>query len=183
MKKIARTRRALVVMAVAAASFMAVSAAPAMGAVHWSDTTHGIKLSGSLTVSSKGETTTTCTFTSGQQSFMGTNYALIGTNGNYPTLQCGASWLEIAGTLTALSTTSVEFHEESGLHKLPWGELSYYTTTKALTDFVNGSGSTMSTLAFSNDQIGVRNGSGNPVYATGTVTVTNSSGGLLTLLP
>jgi hypothetical protein len=95
--------------------------------------------------------------------------------------------MEMSFILKLLSTTSVQVAgSESTLIKSPWTLLSYWQKFSTVTDFVNGSGATASTMTFNKDQIGLLKVSASetvPMYATGTLKVTTSTGGLLTILP
>lgn len=186
MHTIKRMRSGLIVLAAVIASFMAVSVAPAMASPHWSDTAHGIKLAGSLTVSSPGLASETCTAPASQASLMSAESALVYSEGGpYLTFTCAASKkLQAVVNLTALSTTSVRFSGTSSCtQKSPFG--NYCQTGTATGEFTNGSGGTASTLKFSNpfNEIGRLESGHEVVRVSGTLTVTTSTGGLLTILP
>lgn len=178
-----RMHRGLVALAVVVGSLMAVGAASASAAVHWSDSTHGIKVSGSLTVSALGHTSKTCTAAEKQTSLMGSNYAVIKSSGEELRFACaGGGSLGMLFYAAPTSTTSVQVGFPYELALSPWGgTYREYAFGPAVADFSNGSGATASTLAFSNDEIG-REGT-TALLLTGTLNVTTSTGGLLTLLP
>jgi hypothetical protein len=182
-------RRGFIALAAVVGSLMAVSAAPAMASLHWSDTTKGIKLTGSLTVSEEGRTSKTCSAPSSQASFMEGTFVFI--EGPVPSedlrLSCsGGGTLELVFYANAISTTRVDIID-NGIYPLtqPWaGFYSQFSEERnAVGDFKNGSGSISSTLTFSNDEIGFDLSSTLPIKITGTFKVTTSTGGLLTLVP
>lgn len=157
----------------------------------WSNSGAGIKVSGSLTVYKNGANAKTCTPTVGQVSEMSSEeaWASIGTFApgelNFP---CGSGMLSLSLVLNAIDTKTVEVGEYFPGVQSPWG--GYWTqgawvggSGPAIADFKNGSGSTASTLTFSNDILGsIPEGTYPTITATGTLKVTTSSGGLLTLV-
>jgi len=185
-KIISRMGRSLLATAVVGASFFAVGAAPASAALHWSDTTHGAKLSGSLQLSSEKHETVSCTMPASQSSFFSFETALhVYTGSNVSgalNVSCPGTTAELMFQMHALSTTSVELMKlTNAAFASPWSGFSY-ELEKSIADFTNGSGTTPSTLTFSNDKIG-KLVQGVDVYATGTLNLTTSTGGLLTLVP
>jgi hypothetical protein len=177
----------------------AVGASSAMAVVHWSNPSAGVQLAGTLTASSAGVPTQNCT----PKWNTGTVPASQEVNvfsANFHNAQdvivyeCKTGFygeLEIVTRLKPLSTTSVQLvkSSSSGLGTLqsPWGS-PYAANSYPVGTFVNGSGTTPSTLTFNNAKIGDRFGS--PVYISGTLKVTGiSSSGVLgtgplqTLLP
>jgi len=164
----------------------AVGASSAMASVHWSDTTHGTKVSGSLTVTTAEKPAKTCTPSSSQESSMNTTAAWVWTSGSsgWLTFSCeGGGTLEVYTLLSATSTTSVTLSNIGAVEKAPWG-MTYTQNQSPEGDFVNGSGSTPSTLTFGGlDQLGPYFPTGKPVFVSGTLKITTSTGGLLTLLP
>lgn len=167
----------------------AVSASSAMAAPHWSDTSHNIKLSGTLTVSTEGRPTTTCTPPSYQgPALIGSNWALLSSSaagGNALVYNCangGQFW--VPSYLTLPSTTTIKMGNPSGNTEAmvsPWSNAQYTYDTRPIGDFKNGSGSTQSTLTFGEgDTVGHL---AKPIYISGTLTVTTAEGGLLTILP
>lgn len=180
--------RGLIALAAVIGSLMAVSAAPAMAAVHWSDTTHGIKVSGSVKVTSGG-TTRTCTASSKQEYYyFENNTAVLETSGAmFGQLEylCtgGNSRFGIVFPIEATSTTSakVGLNTESALWEFTWAPV-FYSEQVVTADFANGSGATPSTLSFVADKLGTAPGTG-AITINGSLNVTTSSGGLLTLLP
>ncbi len=178
-------RGGLAALLAAVGVFMAVGVAPAMASPHWSDTAHGMKVSGSIQVSAEKHTTTTCTMPSTQSSYVFENLASVWTSSNLwgaINLKCTSSNEEMGFVLTTKSTSSVEVAGTGHSYVDPWGE--QYTQANSLADFSNGSGGTSSTMTFSNDVVGNIGGPfGIPIYANGTLTVTTSSGGLMTIAP
>ncbi|MGN6586750.1 MAG: hypothetical protein ACTHKT_04660 [Solirubrobacterales bacterium] len=180
----------MLLMLVAIGAVGAVSASSAMATVHWSDTTHGMKVSGALNVSTAGQTTKTCTATSSQESLLTTNTAFVGTSGkefSYLTFSCaGGGTFNAYFNMVAETTTAVRLNKSGLSETAPWGCCGspYTQNASPVGDFVNGSGSTSSTLTFggSSDFIGTYEPF-TPVYISGTLNVTTSTGGLLTLLP
>lgn len=185
-------RHGLIALAAVVGSLMAVSAAPAMGAVHWSDTSKGIKVSGPLTAYKNGGSAKTCTANVNQSYELEEASAVIWTT-IFPALRhlffncAGGGSLAIVFYLDAVDTDTVLVGESFPNVTSPWG--GYYNQTtegesRIVADFANGSGGTSSTLSFSNDQLGVTNDEQHhPITISGTLKVMNSSGGLLTLLP
>lgn len=182
-------RHGLIGMLAVVGSLMAVSAAPASAAVHWSDATKGMKLAGSLTVSSSGKTTKTCTIgASPQSSKIEGAFAQVSNVGSELRMSCsGGGEFGIWWISEATSTTSVRINFSTEFATEPWtgGPMSWYYQNifgPTVGDFTNGSGGTQSKLVFSSDEIG-RTKANVPIYISGTITVTNSSGGLITLVP
>jgi hypothetical protein len=182
-----RARHGFIALAAVIGSLMAVSAAPAMASLHWSDTTHGIKVGGSLTVSKSGWTSKTCTAPEVQQSSMFGTGGVIWTQKTNESLvlPCsGSGSLEMEFLYNATSTSKVElFGIGAPFLVEPWNGHYTQIRTPALGDFTNGSGATSSILVFSKDEIGFDENSKNSIYITGTLKVTTSTGGLLTLQP
>ena len=182
-----RMRSGLLALAAVVASFMAVSVAPAMASPHWSDTAHGIKLAGSLTVSSPGFSNETCTAPASQASIMSAESALVYSEGGpYLTFTCGASKkLQVVTTLKTQSTTAVQLYgTNSSFQTSPFGYYHQWgSSSPAVGDFTNGSGGTSSTLKFASDEIGYVEAGKGALRVSGTLTVTTSTGGLLTILP
>jgi len=178
----------MLLMLVAVGALGAVSASSAMATVHWSDTAHGAKVSGTLTVSAAGQTTKTCTASSSQESLISSNFAIVATSGSeftHLSFTCtGGGTFNAEWNMVAESTTAVRVNRPNQYQTAPWGVgTTYFQGAAPVGDFVNGSGSTPSTLTFggSSDYIG---NYGTPlVYISGTLNVTTSTGGLLTLLP
>jgi hypothetical protein len=181
-----RMRRGFVALAAVVGSLMAVSAAPAMASLHWSDTTHGIKVAGALTVSEFGHTSKTCSAPATQKSVFVSQTAGQVWSPNLAenqtlTFSCtGGGILEMLFAFNATSTTKVSIWG-SGTRTAPWENTYTQSFGTAVGDFTNGSGGTSSTMAFSSDEIGAE--SGHPLTVSGTLTVTTSTGGLLTLVP
>lgn len=190
-------RHSLIALAAVVGSLMAVSAAPAMGAIHWSDTSKGIKVSGSLTAKKGGGSAITCTVAAGVQSseFFGQEGWLWNNEAGELRFNCSnGKQLGMLFAFQPVNTTTLNVGSFSEtLAKDPWGgALTYYKQgycvgTPCLSmvgDFKNGSGATSSTVTFSNDALGSSQEAGSPqITLTGSLKVTNSSGGLLTLLP
>jgi hypothetical protein len=192
MRKSNRLSRMLLSLLVVSA-FGAISASSALATPHWSDGAHGIKLSGSLTVKNPVKPTKTCT-PSYQMTFSGNSEMMWLASSNsagklnliYSCTYGGV--LEIMTQLRPLSTTSVSmgfdpamgWGSEKGEQFHPWGAY-YKQRASTVGDFTNGSGSTPSTLTFSEDL--VSSSSSFAVSISGTLTVTTSTGGLLTILP
>lgn len=185
-----RVRSGLVALAAVIGSLMAVGAAPAMASPHWSSTSEGIRVSGTVTAStdslSYGSETCTTPSVSAQRSSMWSTFAIIEGGGTYLNLTCSESTrpLQIVFLLNGLQTTSVRVENLESVLQSPWE--AHYHGSASTADWVNGSGSSPSTMTFSNDQIGyIPSGGGfNPsVYLNGTLNVTTASGGLLTIQP
>lgn len=182
MRNIKRLAASISVAMIAAA----LLASPAMASVHWSDTTHGIKLEGNLTVSTKGQTSKTCEIVSPQKSAMEPSWAYIwnGTN-ELLNLKCtGSTGLSMLFLMEPTSTTNVRLPTPG--YEFMFGPWGFYCACVYVPtgEFKNGSGGTASTMTFSNDPIGYDNSAEhNPLTISGTYKVTTSTGGLLTLLP
>jgi hypothetical protein len=174
----------------------AVGASSAMAVVHWSNPSAGVQLAGTLTVSSPGVPTQNCSpkWNTGTVPASQEVPVSSGTTPDRILYECKTGflgYLEIVTLLKPLSTTSVQLVKSSSsanTAQSPWGQ-PYSPNSYPVGTFVNGSGTTPSTLTFSNAQIGVRVG-GIPVYISGTQKVTGiSSSGVLgtgplqTLLP
>lgn len=187
----------LIALATAITALCAVGASSALAATHWSDTTHGMKIAGtnSLTVYANGGNAKTCSI----------NASL---DGKQPSTLSGASFSvhsELDNTLyllcTGSTTLSLEFVGEAeaagGGYQLvfkrsgpwalwaPWGGANSFwqgAEKELIGKFVNGSGTTPSKLVFSSTEIGYDRAL-ERVTATGSLNVTTSTGGLLTLLP
>lgn len=187
-----RMRRSLVALLAIAASMLAIGAGPAMAEPHFSDTAHGIKVSGTLTVLKNGGSSKTCTASSIQTGEFTDAYSAEIRGAGWLeqlTFSCAGSTLGMVAELNVVSTTSLEFGGYFESATSPWLG-SYYQGVwpggegRMIGDWKNGSGATASTLTFSSDKLGATYDAGNPtVTASGTLKVTTSSGGLITLLP
>ena len=186
---IAGIRRSLAV-CFAAAGLLAVSASSAAAAVHWSDPTHGMKVSGSLTVYRNGGEAKTCTTQPIGESFLEGSFFYASTLGlGYVRLNCPSS------TLLGISFFGEGVAAAGGGYELvfgspepmpsPWlGPYSfiYGEGGAPKAKFTNGNATTPSKVTFSSTYLGVLKDL-TKVTATGSLNVTTSTGGLLTLQP
>jgi len=137
-----------------------------------------------MTVKRNGEDPRTCTPEGGSFSG-GTSEGIASVGGFYPvSFKCsGPSTLQMnffAKVVWDTVASKYIFQTGGGAGASlisPWG--SYSPAASVKSTWVNGSGSTNSTLKFENTILG--NGTGGNVTLTGTFTATTSSGGLLTL--
>jgi hypothetical protein len=181
-------RRSLGALVAVAAAILALGASSAMAAVHWSDTAHGVKVAGSLTAT-KGGVNKTCTpIASSQKSeFLGSIAYIHSGISAYLRFDCGSSThLDVWFTVSPTSTTSVQVGEYTGVPQdSPWGSYkqAWVTGQPMTADFANGSGATPSKMTFSKDELGFMVDESGAITLTGSLNVTTSTGGLLTLLP
>jgi hypothetical protein len=198
--EIKRIGRGAFAVAAVVGSLLAISATPAMAAVHWSDTTKGMRVSGTLTVAKEGiATTKTCTISSvsSEESTLYPNSFYVHYKGSWTR----EIWLPCSGggTLGFLFEGGAEAAPGGGYQlrfageccfSSPWsGEAQFWQGGEFVSGeanfvgkFTNGSGTTPSKVTFSKTQIGVDLTPAR-IWATGSLNVTNASGGLLTLLP
>jgi hypothetical protein len=172
---------------VVGAAAMAINAGSASATVHWSDTTKGIKASGTLKVTDvQAKSTMSCVAEPWQENLMSSNNALIWTIeaawGNLE-FDCGAPILGLDFQLSLKTVTSVQV---GGNNMQAWNPFGWtYYSSPAIADWANGSGATPSKLTFVNDTIGFAPGSpsSHELKANGSLNITTSAGGLLTVLP
>jgi hypothetical protein len=183
-----RLRSSLVTLAAVIGSLLAVGAAPAFASPHWSDTTHGAKAAGSLTVT-KGALNATCTApTTGQigSFYGGEDLVIKSTNSLFEVFafNCGAGKkLELMFQALTTSTSTIRFGEslpEFAFYD-PWGQMVQEAAENV--KFVNGSGSTPSKIVFEKTTVGAHLYEGSSVQVSGSLNITTSTGGLLTILP
>jgi hypothetical protein len=192
-----KLRRTVFSLAAVVGTVLAVGAAPAMGAVHWSDTTHGMKIAGTLTVYKNGTEARTCTIapeTAASESshFEGTLFEVTGPFVEYIRLTCtNGKYLEMIfqgnGEAAAGGGYQVSFYGYTSGYTLasPWTVGPWLQGVEGSTPvlkYINGSGATPSKLRFTSTHLGYIYG-GYKLTATGDLTVTTSTGGLLTLQP
>jgi len=79
----------------------------------------------------------------------------------------GAYWLKVA--------------DQTVTHGSPWGQYLQNTSGTSQWTWVNGSGSTSSTIALNETYVGNLSGTGEKITISGTLTATTLSGGLITL--
>ena len=174
------TRR--VATAVAAVAMLALAASPAHAAqANWSTTASGLKFSGTLTVKKNGGSAKTCTGTTGY----GAAYAAGGfyaTNAMFYRLACaGGGFLDVNAVGYAdhsAGAFSLMFDYSSGATS-PWSGGVWYQDPFQV-PFTNATGGNPSKITFNDTPIGVTSSLEN-VTATGTLNVTTSTGGTLTL--
>lgn len=170
---------------------LAIGAGPAMAEVHWSDTENGIKVSGTLTAYKDGSSAKTCTAVKEQISeFYGVD-GMIRTKYWELIFPCsGGGWLGIDFYFNPIDTTTLEVGAPYEAAHYPWGSLystylqgsCWFECPTAIGDFSNGAGEKPSTLTFSEDALGTYPHGEYPIVSiSGTLDVTTSSGGLLTL--
>jgi hypothetical protein len=179
-----RSRRAAAAVVGVAAVVMSLGAATAMAEVHWSSTTQGMKVSGSLTVYKNGTEPKTCTLSSSSGSQLGPEAFFYAYNTTYLNFSCGTSMeLNFMGEGVSESPGQYKLTLEATENlKSPWGGTwSQAAFGSVEPTFVNGSGSTSSKAVFSNTYLGHSNLA--ELTATGSLKVTTNSGGLLTLQP
>jgi len=171
-------RRVLLPLAAVVAALLAVNVASASAEVHWSNETQGIKASGTLTLYSNGIEPKTCTANSTSYEF-GPGWAWFR---EYLPLNCtGAGPLQMFFLATTPSTSSVELLSSSAQYQSPFGA---YVGETMVVPFTNGSGTTASKITFNKTKLGVVVSSCcKTLTLSGSLKVTTSSGGLLTLLP
>jgi len=185
---IKRFKRGISAILVVGAALLAIGAGPASASVHWSDTSHGIKVAGTVKVTKNGQSKS-CTAVSVQNNMIEPASAVIW-SGEWGELEfkCETGILGINFSLFPANTTAVtvganEFEEAI----YPWYSIlgPRYWQIPVTADFTNGTSSTPSKMSFVNDQIGYApsNDAGWPMTLNGTLTVTTSTGGLLTLQP
>jgi hypothetical protein len=181
-----KAARRLVVMIVAASALLAVAASPsfAWSEALFSDTAHGIKWSGSLTIYKNGGTAKTCTFPGGQNGLISASGFMLNNNPPGPiALSCTGSTTLVwqpAGDAAYESGYRLEAWDNasfSGYHASPYGQ---WAGDDFIVPFTNAAGGTPSTVTFSSTVIG-HTSTLATVTATGTVNVTTNSGGALTL--
>jgi hypothetical protein len=166
---------------------LGAAAAPAMAEPHFSDTTHGIKVSGSVTAYKNGLQPLTCTApTSMVGEFFDAQHAVVESFGLALQLKLSCSNgrpLGLVSEMTTASTTSLWYGGSLEHVVSPWdGGGEYVAQGLMVGDWKNGSGSTASTVTFLKDKAGTTL-DGYPVTISGTLKVTTSTGGLLTILP
>ena len=162
-------RLALAIAAVAATTAFATS--PAM-AQQWSSAT--VKATGQLQLTAAGKPTLNCTYTA----------TYSGLAADLPFSCNGIQTTQHAVWMLPDSGSSVGMYG-FGYSTSPWGSASWDGSWGGGYPFVAGNASTPSRYTLSNAVIGlVRDAGGERlVYATGTVTVTTPSGGLVTIVP
>jgi hypothetical protein len=193
--KTSRMRRTLAVLMTVAGSMLAIGAAPALAEVHYSNTGSGAKVSGSLTVYKGGSNAVTCTAPSAQFSSFPDEatlrlYSFVSHEIRFSCPNGKALGLDLE-TIVAAATDSVEIWSWNPYAKAPWSDSSSYWNgfspeppyeVPAVVGFVNGSGSTPSKLVFDKTHIGTSYDKlESEVTASGTLNLTTSSGGLLTI--
>jgi hypothetical protein len=179
-------RLAVLFAASVAIGLIAVSSASA--AAHFSDTTHGINIKGTLSVTRNAVTKKCSTPTTTQSYTLEATGAHVWNENPFFEPYREELWFNCEGGGTfgmsarlwvkqvKLVRVGIEEYEH-GLD--PWGEW-FQKPTDVL--WLNGSGSTPSTLRFNNSQYGWDFGEGTwPITLSGNLNVTTASGGLLTL--
>lgn len=192
MSRVTKFGSGALAIAVLVAALLAVSVSSAAAAVHWSDTTHGMKPSGTLTVYHNGKEPKTCTAGLVGGSYLESNIAWVYTNTEQSQYWMGCSgtnglgfcFLAEAGS-AAGGGYQLTFQPCGEILSSPWGASLNWgagPAGKPVGKFTNGSGATPSKVSFSGTQLGVL-ADGSTVSATGTLNITTSTGGLITLLP
>jgi hypothetical protein len=176
-------RRVLLPLGAMIAALLAINVASASAQVHWSNETQGIKVSGSVNLYKNGLEPRTCTADSNAGE-MGPGWAWLkwGPEVEYLRFSCiGGGALQMLFLISTPSTTSVEVHASAAEYQSPFGT---YQQAKMVVPFTNGSGSTASKITFNNTKLGTVTGlCCKTLTLSGSLKVTTSSGGLLTLLP
>ncbi len=182
----AKSRRAFtaVVLAVVALFALTVGSSFASAAT-WSDTAHGIKISGKLTVLKNGGSGKSCTIAESQSGiFLGSSgYWARGTGLSYLTASCEGGGTFTFGAQGTAKGTPGAFKLTLGanvtVQQSPFGNWEQNTGTEV--PFTNATESTPSRITFSNTKLGVLAFPFEPISVSGTLNVTTLSGGVLTL--
>lgn len=181
-----KSRRAFAAVALTAVALFALTVGSSLAsAATFSDTAHGIKFSGKLTVLKNGGSGKTCTIGESQGGSVGSSsywarmsnwVSLIASCEGGGTFTFGAMGAA-TGSPGAFQLNLLTNAETQQSTFGPWEQ-----STSATVPFTNATESTPSQITFSNTKLGVLIASPHePISVSGTLNVTTLSGGVLTL--
>lgn len=180
--------RLTVVGAVVTALF-AVSAGAAMATPHWSDTTHGMKVTGYLEVTTAGQSKKTCNSPETEESTISAEFGEVWNTQspfnfkNELVFSCeGGGTLTMRMPIIPQKSNSVKLGEADKYTTAPWG--GNYTQWEPIPLAVINAGEfgyPITWIHFAETKIGVRLGQN--VYATGSLWITTAENGTLTIQP
>jgi hypothetical protein len=183
----AKSRRAFAAVVLAVVALFALTVGSSLAsAATWSDTAHGIKISGKLTVFKNGGSGKTCTIGESQAGiFLGSSgYWAKSSTLSVLTASCEGGGTFTFGAQGTAKGTPGAFQLTLGanvtVQQSPFG--NWEQNTGVTVPFTNATESTPSRITFSKTKLGILGALPfEPISVSGTLNVTTLSGGVLTL--